>query len=721
MARAEQVAPRPGWSWARARTRVAAVPAVAWLVGLVALSTILRFLLSRGISAPFLFQDELLYSELGKSFGTTGHFALRGVPDLAGVGRVYPMLISPAYAIFTSLPHAYVAVKAINSLLMSLAAVPVYLVARRLLAPVPSLVAAVLTLSLPWLFYSGTVMTENAFFPAFLFWFYLLVLTLERPTVLRQVGMLALLGIAYETRPQAVALVPAVVTALVLVIVGDACFTAERPRWRFAVRRAAAFWPTALLLALAALLFAVVELGVRGQTLSQALLQAYAKLGSVHYSVGSVLRWTLWHVGELDLVTGVIPFAAFIAVLLSAFTPRATPALRAFAAAAFASCLWILVEVGAFASSPFGHRIQDRPLFCLVPLLLVALVVWAVGLAGREWRLAGIGALVAAALPGAVPVAGALGVNTVNDAFGLLSIWVLRDKVTSVNGTAIAITLAAMAAAGLFLLLPRRLAAVPVAAVFLFFVYGNHSVDFFTHNASLGSLKGGIQQQQKDWIDNAVGSSPDVAALFSGNRDYVTLWENEFFNRSVGPVYNFIGPPDGLPQATVVPASKDGTLLAAGVTPVHARYAFADNTLLVKGKKVAEDAPLGLTVYRTNGPVRLKGKLTGIYADQWSGPTATFTGYGCPRRGKLGLLLAGEPKLQPPRVNVVASSGGKTLARLSVPTTKRPHRFTVPVVSSDGSCQVDFAISPTSIPANTIGGQDQRELGIRFLGFSVGR
>ena len=40
------------------------------------------------------------------------------------------------------LPHAYLAVKAINSLLMSLAAVPVYLVARRMLAPLPSLVAA---------------------------------------------------------------------------------------------------------------------------------------------------------------------------------------------------------------------------------------------------------------------------------------------------------------------------------------------------------------------------------------------------------------------------------------------------------------------------------------------------------------------------------------------------------------------------------------------------
>ena len=209
MARTEHVAARrPAWTLEGARAGVSSVPAVAWLVGLVVISTVLRFLFARAIPAPFIFQDELLYSELGKSFGTTGHFAVRELPGTAGVGPVYPLLISPAYALFGSLPHAYVAVKVINSLLVSLSAVPAYLIARRLLAPLPSLLAAALTLTLPWLFFSALVMTENAFLPAFLFWFWSLVVMLERPTLVRQLVMFALLGVAYETRPQAVALVP---------------------------------------------------------------------------------------------------------------------------------------------------------------------------------------------------------------------------------------------------------------------------------------------------------------------------------------------------------------------------------------------------------------------------------------------------------------------------------------------------------------------------------
>ena len=43
----------------------------------------------------------------------------------------------------------------------------------------------------------------------------------------------------------------------------------------------------------------------------------------------------------------------------------------------------------------------------------------------------------------------------------------------------------------------------------------------------------------------------------------------------------------------------------------------------------------------------------------------------------------------------------------------------IPLVASGGACQVDFAVSPTVVPADTIGGQDTRALGIRFMRFTV--
>ena len=62
-------------SWLRA------VPAWAWLTAIVAGSTVFRALAARGMPGPFIFIDELIYSELAKSFAAGGHFLVRGVAD----------------------------------------------------------------------------------------------------------------------------------------------------------------------------------------------------------------------------------------------------------------------------------------------------------------------------------------------------------------------------------------------------------------------------------------------------------------------------------------------------------------------------------------------------------------------------------------------------------------------------------------------------------------
>ena len=192
--------------------RLRGVPAWGWLVAIVIASFALRAWLARGMLGPFIMVDELIYSELARSIAAGDGFQVRDVPA-GGFSLVYPILISPAYALFDSLPDAYAAVKTLNALYMSLAAVPAYLLARRVLAPPLSLFAAVLAVALPSLVYTGTVMTENAFYPLFLTGALLLVLVLERPTPARQVGLVALVGVLFATRVQAVAFVPAIVAA----------------------------------------------------------------------------------------------------------------------------------------------------------------------------------------------------------------------------------------------------------------------------------------------------------------------------------------------------------------------------------------------------------------------------------------------------------------------------------------------------------------------------
>ena len=66
--------------------------------------------------------DELIYSELAKSFAQTGHFLIRDVHHGA-YGVVYPLLIAPAWRMFGSVSDSYAAAKTNGSVPMSLTAI----------------------------------------------------------------------------------------------------------------------------------------------------------------------------------------------------------------------------------------------------------------------------------------------------------------------------------------------------------------------------------------------------------------------------------------------------------------------------------------------------------------------------------------------------------------------------------------------------------------------
>ena len=342
-------------------SRLRAVPAWAWLAALVAVSILFRAWLGRQMAAPFIFVDELIYSELARSFAGGGEFLVRGEPS-GGYGVLYPVLVSPAYALFDSLPAAYSAVKAINALLMSLAAVPAYFLARRMLGPGLSLLAALLAVAVPSMVYTSTVMTENAFYPLFLTVALVLTATLERPTAFRQLSLLALALVAFLTRVQSVALAPALVTAPFLLSV----FARQPLRRTLSTYRVllGALFGGGALVVLAQL--------ARGHSPTE-LLGAYAVVGEASYSLGNVARFFLYHVAELDLYVGVVPFVAL--AVLSAGARRAPRAVQAYVAATLSLSLFLVLAVAVFASR-FADRIQERNTFPVAALLLIALLVW---------------------------------------------------------------------------------------------------------------------------------------------------------------------------------------------------------------------------------------------------------------------------------------------------------------------------------------------------------
>jgi glycosyltransferase involved in cell wall biosynthesis len=684
------------------RSRLARIPPWAWLVALVVVSAVFRYGLSRRVVAPWIMVDELIYSELAKSFAATGHFLIRDV-DHGSYGPVYPLLIAPAWRVFGSVPDAYAAAKTIGSVLMSLTAIPVYFLARRVLSSWWSLLAAVLAVALPSMMYTGTLMTETVFYPIFVAVALTLVLALERPTVVRQAVLLAACLLAFLTRSQAIVLIPAVASApLVLAWL-------DRRRLIRVIRDFRVMYGA---LAAAVVGVLVVELA-RGRSPFD-VLGSYSVTGHANYHADQVLKWLLYHASELDLYLGILPFAAVL--LLVGLGRSLDRPLRVFLAAMVPLTLWLLLEVAAFASA-LSPRVQERNLFYVAPLFLIALLAWIERGMPRPPRAAAVAAVAAAALPGVLPYHTLIDTSAESDTLALLPLWWLQETVVSLDTIGVVVVVAAAVLGVVFLTLSPRYAVVLPALVLLWFAFATERIERFDHGfpkASVGALYQGITASPRDWVDATVGRDADVAFLYSGRNPTeqpLTLWENEFFNRSIGPVYDLrqqsMG---GLPE-THVQQRSDGVLLTPDGRPVRSRYVLTDDTVPLAGPIIGRDDIRGMLLRRTDGLVAIASRVSGLYPDKWSGGRVRYTRLRC-RGGSVTAIVASDVNLFD-RPQTVSSEGRSV--------TFGPQdvgHLTVPLRPRDGVCSVTFTVSPTAVPALVNKTDDSRVLGARFLEFA---
>ena len=138
-----------------------------------------------------------------------GQPLLRGETELAH-SLLYPLLIRPLHLLMDDGARAYEVTKAVNAVIVALAGVPAYLLARRVVTPLLALGVALLVAFEPWTAYASLVMTESLFLPAFTTFVLLVARMLDRPTLGRQLGVLTALAVARGIRPQGVFLAGAV-------------------------------------------------------------------------------------------------------------------------------------------------------------------------------------------------------------------------------------------------------------------------------------------------------------------------------------------------------------------------------------------------------------------------------------------------------------------------------------------------------------------------------
>jgi hypothetical protein len=559
-----------------------AAPQRRWaaaLGGVFLVAAAYHWLQSRGHATPAIFTDELLFSELARSFAAGAGFSVRGQPF--PFPAFLPSLLQAPVWLVSSTPAAYALAKALNTVLMCSAAFPAYWLARQLVRPAHALVVAVATVTGGAMVYHGYLTSEAAAYPVFLLAVAFCIRALAAPSPRRDLLAVTVLGVAVLTRAQFVVLPLAFVLAILLV---------GRPLRRHAT--------------------ALATLGVvagAGLVAGASVLGFYEGARKLDYPLGETLRWTGWTAALLPFAAGllVVP-GALLGTGLGVLRPRSAVE-RGFATLTALLVVLMPLQAGLIASGE-ARKPFERYVFYLVPLAFVAFFAFAERRdVGR--RLYTAVALGVGGVALSVPFA-SLALDSFSFDSPTLSAVEAAGRWTSPGDAATFVAAAGLVGALAAAALWRRPFALAGASVVVAFLIGvaAYSGDHRMTSRSLDSLA----PAQADWLQRTGIREADVLALPGGSLH--SGWNLESWNRNVGRTFHLGDVPrDPLPF-TQVGLRPDGT------TGMRSDYLVVDES----GTQVELDAELvnrpkpGLALYKTAGLVRFRSIAFGLYADGWA-------------------------------------------------------------------------------------------------------
>jgi hypothetical protein len=567
----------------------------------------------------FVMTDELLYERLGISVAQS-HSPLPRVHGGAtgNLNQLYPVLIAPLWGhghVAWSLHYAHL----LNAFLMASAAVPAFLLARRALrSGLWGLVAAFLSVALPWIVLASFLLTEVAAYPASLWALWAMVRAVEQRAWRSDLLALGLIALAVLARTQLIVLAaafPVAVLAEALVV--------DRRAWR-------SVWRGRILLSAVygAGLVAVVALAFAGRASS--LLGNYAETAQ-----GSVLQWKLveafaQHAAVLALTLALVPFLLGAAWLQRGLRRERPAHERAFAAVALASVVLVLLEAASFDLRFGGGLVKDRYAFYAVPLLVVAALA-----AGRDaaWPRFALVAPLVVVLAGfaTLPLALYEKLNVDSPAADLNNSLVTWTG--SPGGAKAALVAATLLALGAFAqaasLVSRRRLGVALAALLALVLSAQTAYGFdrlFRVPGTSGQPLTKSNAFVFDWVDRQLGRSKRVTLIPypSLPQDFFASvglwWSMEFWNEDVSGSATVDGAfswtPSSFPNLALRFDPATGSASASG-----ADYALAsqvDSRFRLAGSQLG--APGDLVLLAPEKPWRAEWLSRGLTDDGWTLP-----------------------------------------------------------------------------------------------------
>lgn len=579
-------------------------PALA-LAAIVGLAFVAYTVLALAVDVPRVHPDEVRYLIGASSLVEGEGLTLRGAEY--GFGPLYALVLAPIL-LLTSPDAGYDFFKAANALLFALTAVPVFLLARRIVAAWWAVVAAGLAVAIPSSISVATVMTESlAYFTSA--WAILAIAhALEKPSLGRQLAVLVTVALAFLTRSQLGALYLTWILALVVVWWIS---PSRRPRTRAEL---VSLWPSTLPAILAGLV--VIGRVLTGSSPSESL-GAYWELWR-GYDLFGIVKWFVYHLADLEIYLAVVPLAVLPIVLGRLIREgRAGSAVAGgFVALFVAANAAGLFVVAAFNSTEYAYdRLHDRYAFYLVPLWLIVLVKWLADGMPRPLLATATGVAFALALPAILPfrqLANEAGIDTVP---GALWLWI-ESKLSGpgpISGRiALALFVLALVAAAVFL--PRRFRlALPAAVLAGFVAMAVPAWERILDAPEDAVFAGGLE---RGWIDSRLPDDARVTKLYIESARCGTstvtrhaLFLTEFFNETVDrAAYIGDSTPDGIPLPRV--ELEDGRFVLESGQPLLADYVYTQPGLELDGRRLATGTAAGLVLWETGGAVRAIGART---------------------------------------------------------------------------------------------------------------
>jgi type III secretory pathway component EscS len=578
--------------FAFARVDAAAAPLLAALVGL---SFAVRLVVGWLRATPNYFSDEYLYAELGRSLVESGRPLVRGV-ELGFPALLQPLVTAPAW-LADDVWLSYRLIQALGALAMSLAAVPAYLLARRVGATRPlGLGVAAFTLAIPDLLFASWVLAEPFAYPLLLGAVLTATTAIAEPSRRNGLIFVACAGLAVFARAQ--------FAVLPLCFLAAAVAAGLRERRLRATLREQAL-PLAVFGGSAALAAVVGVSRVLG--LYESALDGRADPLDLAQRIG-LNALVLAYSSAWILIPG-----ALVGFALAFARPRSRGEL-AFAAFSLSLAAALLLQAGLVGAV---EHAQERYVFYVLPLLAVAFCLFA----ARGWPGRLYVALVAAALVAAsatVPLAGFAAAEGKAHSPLLLAAFRVEEWLGSSGSGSLAFAAAAALLLSLAVALsfrprvatPTALALAVAASAFT----STAAASFDLRNSE--AVRNAFLPAERSWVDRH--GLEDVVLVRGPDSKKTEALEQLFWNRSVDRVVLLPGAEEiDHVRSPGVRIGADGTLLVAGRplrTPLLVD-GFA-GTIRLANAEVLDSSP-SYELWRPRGGARLSLYLAGRYSDGW--------------------------------------------------------------------------------------------------------